>query len=1266
MSSTDGSTATRIWNSNGTYSLRVYKGNNGAANGTLTFAASQDNVISQIVVSGSGTLTASTGTYTNGTWTGSASSVTFTCTANATISTITVTYAGGTAPTSYNVNLTQTTGGTISANPVTAAEGETVTLTATPDNGYSFDSWSITPATVTITNNQFTMPASDVTVTAQWTQSGGGNTGTITITQDEVAGFTNTYAWYNWTANNVSGRMFAYKNSGMQFNPSKDAYWVYNTTAIPGRITSITMTKASSGTDRSWTLKVGNTTLTATNDGTQVGQAQTVGINGATWNVTGNYDHFLLYVSGGATVISSIVINYEVSTDPTIAFSPASIDFGNVVVDEQISETFTVSQANLNADILLSTSRGDVDINSIQQGAAATQVTWTYTPTAAGPINATITASSGTLTETLNITGTAKAAHAINIASMANGTVTASANSAVEGETITLTVTPNTGYTLDALTVTNMTTSQLVNVTNNTFEMPDAPVTVSATFSAIQAMTVAQAITAIDNAANNEVEGAYVRGIISQIDNYSSQYHSITYWISDDGTTATQLQVYSGKGLNGANFNAMTDLAVGDQVVVYGDLKMHNSIYEFNYDNYLYSLSRPSITVNPDVISLAANETDGTTDIAITDIAITDPWEDCHVTFYTDATGATEATQPAWVIDATVAEENNAYLVSCAVYANEGPARTAYFKVYAYDAYQKAVYSNVVTLTQAAVFAPAPTTSGWVLTALEDIVPGDVFVIVGYDEDSQTSYAMTNDNGTTDAPEPVEVTVSGSVLTGTMAENIKWNISGNATTGYTFYPNGDDQTWLYCNTQAQSSSNNNMRVGTGDRKLFVLEDNHLKTNDNYTTRYLSLYYNNQVVQDWRGYTNTGSCPEMRFYKYSNVTTYTKTIQPYSGNGGYVLIAAPVEGVAPTAANGFLTNNYDLYRFDQSRQEEWLNYKAEPFYLIPGKGYLYANSGNNGQATTLTFTGTPYTGNGQITLTNDANADFAGWNLIGNPYATGMVLKDANNANKAFYTLNSAGDELTPGNAGTAIAAMEGVFVEATTDGEVVSFVEETDGGGAGGGGFDFISLNVSRNRGASAGSATIDRAIIGIGDGPMLHKFQLNPSNTKIYITEANQDYAIVRSANEAELPVSFRASENGSYTLSVEVNNVEMNYLHLIDNMTGADADLLATPSYSFEAKTSDYASRFRLVFSASSISEDADGDNAFAYFNGSNWTISNPSTGSGSEATLQVVDVMGRVISSEQINGNAEVNINQPAGVYMLRLVSGDSVKVQKVVVR
>ena len=148
-------------------------------------------------------------------------------------------------------------------------------------------------------------------------------------------------------------------------------------------------------------------------------------------------------------------------------------------------------------------------------------------------------------------------------------------------------------------------------------------------------------------------------------------------------------------------------------------------------------------------------------------------------------------------------------------------------------------------------------------------------------------------------------------------------------------------------------------------------------------------------------------------------------------------------------------------------------------------------------------------------------------------------------------------------------------------------------------------------------------------------------------------------------MPVNFKAEKNGSYTLNVSAENLGMHYLHLIDNMTGADVDLLSDPSYSFEAKTSDYASRFRLVFEADDNGASTS-SSAFAYYNGNNWVISNPSTGYGSEATLQVIDVMGRILKSETINGNAEINLNQPAGIYMLRLIDGENVKTQKIVVR
>ena len=73
------------------------------------------------------------------------------------------------AGTKYNVTVSSTTNGTVTADPTSAEAGTTIALTVTPDAGYVLDALTVTDAssnTVTITNNEFTMPASDVTVTA--------------------------------------------------------------------------------------------------------------------------------------------------------------------------------------------------------------------------------------------------------------------------------------------------------------------------------------------------------------------------------------------------------------------------------------------------------------------------------------------------------------------------------------------------------------------------------------------------------------------------------------------------------------------------------------------------------------------------------------------------------------------------------------------------------------------------------------------------------------------------------------------------------------------------------------------------------------------------------------------------------------------------------------------------------------------------------------------------------------------------------------------
>ena len=103
----------------------------------------------------------------NGTQVSTENPYTFTVTGNATY------VANFTALTPHTVSCNSVENGTISANPTTAYKNETVTLSATPASGYFFSAWDVRDAndnSIAVTNDQFTMPDSDVTVSATFVQ----------------------------------------------------------------------------------------------------------------------------------------------------------------------------------------------------------------------------------------------------------------------------------------------------------------------------------------------------------------------------------------------------------------------------------------------------------------------------------------------------------------------------------------------------------------------------------------------------------------------------------------------------------------------------------------------------------------------------------------------------------------------------------------------------------------------------------------------------------------------------------------------------------------------------------------------------------------------------------------------------------------------------------------------------------------------------------------------------------------------------------------
>jgi hypothetical protein len=99
--------------------------------------------------------------------------------------------------------------------------------------------------------------------------------------------------------------------------------------------------------------------------------------------------------------------------------------------------------------------------------------------------------------------------YAVNVATITNGTVEASKTVAAVGETITLTITPETGYEVESVIATNTDTKIPLAVSEDyKFTMPAANVSVSATFKATTATALQSVEMAEIYAENGTIYGA--------------------------------------------------------------------------------------------------------------------------------------------------------------------------------------------------------------------------------------------------------------------------------------------------------------------------------------------------------------------------------------------------------------------------------------------------------------------------------------------------------------------------------------------------------------------------------------------------------------------------------------------------------------------------------------------------------------------------------------------------------------------------------------
>lgn len=521
------------------------------------------------------------------------------------------------APIDYTVTVLAPVGGTAVADRTTAHLGDTVTLTATPYDGYSINCWTVTygeDQTVPVENDRFTMPAADVTVTAIFdavnyeitiadTENGTvtadksaatvGETVTLTVTPEETywllsltvtdedgnevpvsdgsftmpacgvtvsASFSNAYKISVETSEHgvvVSDKqaalagdtvtltvtpdegcelasMIATDSSGTQLDLTAGEDGTYT---FPMPASDVTVTPVFDVLLVEYDLWLGDTQVTSRNAADILGngkasydhETRTLNLNGlegvSTVHHVDSTSHVIYTGSIDLTVTGSGTIKWTKGTVGRAIYAPNTSvtlngDFtvqsyyecirakgltvagGSVVLSttNYARAIVLVSGGNLrieNGTTLFeasSTNSGNDRIIVLFSGSASLGDGLVFEDPTGGSFSSggDVLNADGTTYRGGHVKIVPKPSYSITCEASSNGTVTADKASTYAGDTVTLTVTPDAGYELDALTVTYG-ENQTVEVTNNQFTMPDADVTVTATFKLIEyTVTVAE------------------------------------------------------------------------------------------------------------------------------------------------------------------------------------------------------------------------------------------------------------------------------------------------------------------------------------------------------------------------------------------------------------------------------------------------------------------------------------------------------------------------------------------------------------------------------------------------------------------------------------------------------------------------------------------------------------------------------------------------------------------------------------------------------
>ena len=139
--------------------------------------------------------------------------------------------------------------------------------------------------------------------------------------------------------------------------------------------------------------------------------------------------------------------------------------------------------------------------------------------------------------------------------------------------------------------------------------------------------------------------------------------------------------------------------------------------------------------------------------------------------------------------------------------------------------------------------AEETTQTTWTKTTLSDIKEADTIAITM--TKGNDTWVLPNNNGTKGAPAAITGTVSGNTMTTTEKDIFSWNIK-KGTDSFQIFSAVENTKYLY-----SQSTNNGIRVGTGENADWIVDDETGYLKNVGLTRYMGVFSS----QDWRSYTS---------------------------------------------------------------------------------------------------------------------------------------------------------------------------------------------------------------------------------------------------------------------------------------------------------------------------------------------------------------------------------------------------------------------------